>query len=1120
MRFRPFFGVSGFFVATALSAQTALAVYLGFRAEDSSIPAVQVVCLHGIAVYAAFHLFNSAIYWRALIKGLFDVEEGNVDPLEALNKIPAAKRLMKWFNDNFAIHTGGRYSLLLVIGAEVFEFMVQSANANSMAGYLDWPALSFYATLISTNCILFGICMLSDERFVSQSVVITVDVIMDASYIMFNIFYISTPASYWPIIVPLLLSVDMLNDSMTLYASQRVQHALYKKNDRRKIDESKANGSMRFELCRHFFEILNSGKRTNRRAISVPSGYDVFTPSLHVQDSEDADVSTLLLEFTVPGATPGQIFTYNRAYTMDERGLGTEKIIRAHSKDHMTYHTVPAGDLMNTLISRRDFVGDQIWNKLMLDDGRMMILDISKSIDIPEVPHMSGFVRGESYFGLKFEETGDGGTKVTVLACIDPGGLLPTSLVNFVMEGLMKDELQNYKEYFIDRKAPDGSDNGGSWPDDESVCAYTNVVEGGLEDEESEEARNENPESAELRSLASRSGTPAARQLETPPSKLRGVRVLRMVLGWFFLLVGAGLVAYVSTKGGRQEKACEEELGACVWGRMDPKLYFKGGLLAGSTCGFGVDQNPSEDRWELDLSGCELEELGGWRDAFVDLEVLDVSNNDLAELPGWLGEGRMGKMRELQASNNKLKNFTFVNWRESVGGVNSTALKAVDLRDNDIVELGWEMMDVEGEELRLLFDGNPCAQEVDWSGLRKDRLPARMGVGYDNGGFDGSLRVLTMAHNELDASVFEELAAASFVNITDLDVSWNALGGIGEEVREQKKLRRLDVSGNSGVGARDLVAAPEDLEMLNASFCGVDDITGEQAVELQDRNMVLHGNPVTEITWAYQNQLTKIPAWLRTLEKVRKADLGYCDVKEMKGGAFPASVEELNIKNQVAGLRLLPDSFEGLSELWYLVISTNKLTEDDMHQGLFGDTKLALVDFQGNPDMLNFDAAALFPGSSGQQLEFLNLANCGLTGIGGESGTNFHGLLALKELRLFENILGDGIAADAFSGLTKLMRINLGDAGLTSLPVQVFTGLGNLLYLTLSKNDLAALPQGLFAELCSLASLNIDGVTSAAFNNDAFAGFPLCENIWSNDAKDMCEAQQHVFVEGSCSDQA
>ena len=141
----------------------------------------QVALFLCTALYSITHLFNSVVYWRASVTNLVDRLEGTVDPLEKLNKLPIAKRLMKWYNDNFAIHTGGRYSLLLVIGAEVFEFMVQSANANSMAGYLDWPTLSFYGTLVSVNCILFGICMLSDERFVSQSVIITVDVVMGES---------------------------------------------------------------------------------------------------------------------------------------------------------------------------------------------------------------------------------------------------------------------------------------------------------------------------------------------------------------------------------------------------------------------------------------------------------------------------------------------------------------------------------------------------------------------------------------------------------------------------------------------------------------------------------------------------------------------------------------------------------------------------------------------------------------------------------------------------------------------------------------------------------------------------------------------------------------------------
>jgi hypothetical protein len=111
-----------------------------------------------------------------------------------------------------------------------------------------------------------------------------------------------------------------------------------------------------------------------------------------------------------------------------------------------------------------------------------------------------------------------------------------------------------------------------------------------------------------------------------------------------------------------------------------------------------------------------------------------------------------------------------------------------------------------------------------------------------------------------------------------------------------------------------------------------------------------------------------------------------------------------------------------------------------MHTGLFGDTKLEWLQIFGNPGMLNFDAAALFPGSSGQQLEELNLDRCGLTGIGGETGTNFHGLLALEKLWLKKNNLGDRIAEDAFDGLANLTRLELKDSGLTSLPARVFSG--------------------------------------------------------------------------------
>jgi Leucine-rich repeat (LRR) protein len=251
--------------------------------------------------------------------------------------------------------------------------------------------------------------------------------------------------------------------------------------------------------------------------------------------------------------------------------------------------------------------------------------------------------------------------------------------------------------------------------------------------------------------------------------------------------------------------------------------------------------------------------------------------------------------------------------------------------------------------------------------------------------------------------------------------------------------------------------------MLNASFCGVYYITGEQAVELQDRNMVLHGNPVTQITWAYENRLKKIPAWLQTLEKVKKADLQYCDVKEMKGGAFPASLEELNIKNQMTGLRLHPDSFEGLSKLKWLEMSTNKLAEDDMHPGLFGDTKLVYLGIQSNPDMLNFDAAALFPGGS-RRLQYWNCERCGLKSVGDDK-TNFHGLSELREIILSFNPL-TSIDVTSFDGLGELETLAIAQTSLTSLPAGVFSGLFNLKRLYLDENDFDWLPPRLFADLC------------------------------------------------------
>lgn len=171
-----FLGTSGKFAAVALFGEACLAIFLAFK-EEPELTLLELSCLYGVAAYSVVCLFDSVVYWRSMTEGLANVRKGSVDPLAALDKIPIAKKLMKWYNDNFAVHSGGRYTLLLVIFLEVFEIVVQAYNANKMAEYLAWTKLSAFGGLICGNCIVFGVCMLTDERYASPVLVISLDVI-------------------------------------------------------------------------------------------------------------------------------------------------------------------------------------------------------------------------------------------------------------------------------------------------------------------------------------------------------------------------------------------------------------------------------------------------------------------------------------------------------------------------------------------------------------------------------------------------------------------------------------------------------------------------------------------------------------------------------------------------------------------------------------------------------------------------------------------------------------------------------------------------------------------------------------------------------------------------------
>jgi hypothetical protein len=400
---------------------------------------------------------------------------------------------------------------------------------------------------------------------------------------MFNIFFVSQPASYWAIIIPLWFQVDMVNDSFTRQAQEQVNKIMIKEAEKRDFDEAKASGTLPETLCSHFMAQLKSGEERGRDKTEPPPGYSELKPRMWYEDSEDSNIATVILEFILPGVAPGQAFTFSQRYTTEERGSGTNEIMQVSrasesgdvrsdmsltpnsraqtfSKNHRTIHGKPARTAVNAVVSPRDITADHVWKRIEAGDGTAVFLDVIRSCDLEGVPPKKGFVRADVYQGYRYEATADG-TKVTILACVDPRGSVPPGVVNFAAKGQAKLRLESYKTHFIDRKAPDGSDNGGEWPDDERI--YSFKLEGGD------------------RGAADTPKTMSAKDLEhfltssqvAGPAKPKFIATLRRVLGWFFLLFGAAALVYVNTAAARQGAMCEAEFGTCVWGRIEPKLY-------------------------------------------------------------------------------------------------------------------------------------------------------------------------------------------------------------------------------------------------------------------------------------------------------------------------------------------------------------------------------------------------------------------------------------------------------------------------------------------------------------------------------------------------------------------
>ena len=228
---------------------------------------------------------------------------------------------------------------------------MQSYNANEVfAKFMDWGTLNAYCTLICANGIVFGVTLLLPERFVSASAMIAIDILIDVAYIVFNVVLVETPSSYvhrrqllasgmlcslpprryWPIIIPLMFSVDMLHDSFTRTAQETVTYATRTQTINREFAAHRANGTFVDEMCAATLHAMDSGEQCYRQEARTPSGYKEFAPRLYNQDSDETNIITFVMQFTIPDATPGQVFTFQNRYTPEERGTGTQEILQVY----------------------------------------------------------------------------------------------------------------------------------------------------------------------------------------------------------------------------------------------------------------------------------------------------------------------------------------------------------------------------------------------------------------------------------------------------------------------------------------------------------------------------------------------------------------------------------------------------------------------------------------------------------------------------------------------------------------------------------------------------------------------------------------------------------------------
>lgn len=120
--------------------------------------------------------------------------------------------------------------------------------------------------------------------------------------------------------------------------------------------------------------------------------------------------------------------------------------------------------------------------------------------------------------------------------------------------------------------------------------------------------------------------TDSTRDFEPEKEQSCLLTLLKIIAALCVILFGVGLLLAYTALVVRQNASCQSQVGAAIWSRAHPKIFFPMGMFAPPDCNFGLYTS-------LDLSNLGLTSLPPSISLFSSVTTLNANNNQLTSLP-------------------------------------------------------------------------------------------------------------------------------------------------------------------------------------------------------------------------------------------------------------------------------------------------------------------------------------------------------------------------------------------------------------------------------------------------------------------------------------------------------